>query len=164
MYLTTFTFFFETPDLAKPAHQGVQQSASINLTLCERLVGYDFGSPQSRADGFSDVYGAMARCAWRGACSHMAVRCGQCGPSCAHLGPGFMPTRHRLVPAVRVRSAPGCARPRATRQHGGQLARLATLVPLRLGQAWRCLTSMDSDFEAVSRNPTGGSFAVLAFS
>ena len=68
-----------------------------------------------------------------------------------------------LVPAVRVPSAPERARPRPTRQHGGQLARSATLVPLRLGQAWRCLASMDSDFEAFSRNPTDGSFAVLAF-
>ena len=41
-----------------------------------------------------------------------------------------------LVPAVRVQSAPECARPRATRQHGGKLARSATLVPLRLGQGW----------------------------
>ena len=28
--------------------------------------------------------------------------------------------------------------------------------------AHRCLASMDSDLEAFSRNPTGGSFAVLA--
>ena len=70
-----------------------------------------------------------------------AVRCGQCGPSCAQLGRGFMNTR----------------------QHGGQLARSATHVPLRVGQTWRCLASMDSDFEAFSRNPTDGSFAVLAF-
>ena len=163
----------------------------------------------------------MARCVWCGACSHMAVRCGQCEPSCAQLGRGFMTTRHRRrtthptcggldrravtednafgdgLPALRwhggvagtnkerqhhtgrkepgnragsvaptlvpVRSAPECARPRATRQHGGKLARPATLVPLRLGQTWRCLASMDSDFEAFSRNPADRSFAVSAF-
>ena len=66
MYLTALTFFFETPDLAKHPHRGVQQSASINLALCERLVGYDFGSLQSRAGVLSHVYGALARCAWRG--------------------------------------------------------------------------------------------------
>ena len=32
----------------------------------------------------------------------------------------------------------------------------------RLG-GQRCLASMDSDLEAFSRNPTDGSFAVLAF-
>ena len=31
------------------------------------------------------------------------------------------------------------------------------------GGEHRCLASMDSDLEAFSRNPTDGSFAVLAF-
>jgi hypothetical protein len=31
------------------------------------------------------------------------------------------------------------------------------------GGEYRCLASMDSDLEAFSRNPTDGSFAVLAF-
>ena len=66
MYLVALTFFFETPDLAKHPRRGVQQSASIDLALCERLVGYNLGAPQSRADALSDVYGALARCAWRG--------------------------------------------------------------------------------------------------
>ena len=70
----------------------------------------------------------------------------------------------RLQKIYHFRCLKGIVTERHLAVHSDQRKQNIYLLPCSIGNGVQhCLASMDSDLEAFSRNPTDGSFAVLAF-